>query len=73
MMQSIIDSADELEVLKEKLWRAERALGLLEVILPDKVGQAKRIASTLVYESTMGAEMLSLADGIERMESENPC
>lgn len=63
----------EITDLKEKLWRAERALGLLEVILPDKVEQARKIAARLVCEATMGAEMWSLADGIERMKSEKLC
>lgn len=64
---------NEIDALTEKLWRAEMTLELLEAILPEKVEQARKIAANLAYESTMGAEMWSLADGIERMKSEKPC
>lgn len=53
----------------EKLWRAERALELLDTIYPVKVHQAKEIVAKFEYDSTMGQEMLDMANGIEKMKS----
>ena len=61
---------EEISDMKERLFRAEQALELLDAIMPEKVRQAKEIAAGIDYDNTLGGHCQQLADGIDKIRND---